>query len=198
MMMEAMLQAVGSHGYEAVTIGMVLGRTGSSRRTFDLEFEGKENCFLAAFDCGVEKVEALIREEATGEGSWLGRFRAGLSAMLEFIDNEPDIARALVVEVLRAGPEGRTRANRTMKRAGDFIDLALLESGISHSSPPPKIAPEAIVAGIYGALYSRLAKGVRGGFRELLPGLAYQAVLPYFGREIARREMARASEDVDH
>ena len=69
-----MLEAVGSYGYQTVTIGVVLGRTGTSTRAFDLEFEGKEDCYLAALDFGVEKVESLIREEARGETTWLGRF----------------------------------------------------------------------------------------------------------------------------
>ena len=84
------------------------------------------------------------------------------------------------------------RANRTMKRAADFIDLALLDPDASSSERPPKIAPDAIVAGIYGTLHSWLSSGANGGFRELMPDLVYQAVLPYFGPEVARKEMVAA------
>lgn len=190
LILREMLKLVGEVGYEETTVGMVLGRCGVSERTFELEFIDKEDCFLAAFEFGVGLLEAGLVEAAMGESSWLGKFRAGLGALVEFLDAEPEIGRALLVEAQLAGREAQARSDETMERAARLIDLARVEGDGFES--PPEIAPRAVVAGIYGMLHSRLASGTGDGVGELMPDLVYYAVLPYFGSEVAVEEMAAA------
>jgi hypothetical protein len=116
--------------------------------------------------------------------------RAGLRALLEALDSEPVVGRALIVEVHAAGPEALEKRAETMKRIADFIDLARAAPGGSES--PPQIAPEGIVAGIHAIVHARLATGATEGFRELLPELMFFAVLPYFGSDAAEAEMQAA------
>jgi len=127
---------------------------------------------------------------STPEESWQGKLRAGLEAFLEALDREPDVGRALIVEVHAAGPEPLERRAETMKRVADFIDSARDVPGNGESPPP--IAPEGIVAGIHAIVHARLATGANEGFRELLPEFMYFAVLPYFGSEVAEAEMQSA------
>jgi AcrR family transcriptional regulator len=185
-----MLEVVGSEGYDAASVRMVLDRTGLYRQAFYDNFPDKDACYLAAFDAGIERVEALAIAAAASEGSWRGKLRAGLGAVLDFFDAEPDVGRALVVEVHAAGPEALARRADAMKRLGDFIDLARLETEGEES--PPGIAPEGIVAGIHAIVHARLSTGATDGFRALLPEFMYFAVLPYFGAAAASAEMAAA------
>jgi hypothetical protein len=127
---------------------------------------------------------------AASEETWQGKLRAGLGALLDFLDSEPDIGRALIVEVHGAGPEALARRADAMKRITDFIDLARLEADESES--PPQIAAEGIVAGIHAVVHSRLSTRADGSFRGLLPEFMYFAVLPYFGAEMASAEMQAA------
>jgi AcrR family transcriptional regulator len=182
-----MLEVAGAEGYEASSVRMVLDRTGLYRQAFYDNFPDKEACYLAAFDAGVAQVEALVAAAAASEESWRGKLRAGLGALLDFLDSEPDVGRALVVEVHAAGPEALARRADAMKKIGNFIDLARQESGSEES--PPRIAPEGIVAGIHAVVHGRLSTGASGGFRQLLPEFMYFAVLPYFGAVAASAEM---------
>jgi len=188
--LEGMLEAVGSHGYDGASVRTVLDLTGLYRQAFYDSFPDKDACYLEAFDFGVARLEAAVVGAASGEQTWQGRLRAGLGAMLDAFDSDPASARALVVEVHAAGPEALERRAAVMKRIADFIDSAR-DASDGDESPPP-IAPEGIVAGIHAIVHARLATGATEGFRELLPEFMYFAVLPYFGAAAAEAEMQAA------
>ncbi|MGC1166790.1 MAG: TetR/AcrR family transcriptional regulator [Solirubrobacterales bacterium] len=188
--LEGMLEAVGAEGYEHTSVRTVLDRTGVYRQAFYDNFADKDDCYLQAYDAGLARVEALVSAAARGEESWTGKLRAGLRALLDFLDAEPDIGRALVVEVHAAGPEALAKRGAAMARVNLFLDQAREVAGESES--PPWIAGEGVAAGIHAVIHSRLATG-SGGFRQLLPEFMYFAVLPYFGAELARAEMQAAN-----
>ena len=187
--LEGMLEVVGSSGYDATSVRTVLDHTGLYRQAFYDNFADKHECYLAAFDMEVERLEALLADAAAEEESWLGRLRAGLTALLDFLDAEPDVGRALVVEVHALGPPGLERRTEAMQRAGEFVDRAREEASIE--SPPP-IAAEGIVAGMHAMIHARLAGHAEGTFRSLLPDFMYFATMPYFGGEMAKAEMRDA------
>jgi AcrR family transcriptional regulator len=188
--LEGMLEAVGSEGYDPTSVRTVLARTGLYRQAFYDNFADKDTCYLAALEMGINRLEALMAAAAASEESWRGKLRAGLGALLDHLDAEPDFGRGVIVEVHAAGPEALTRRAEAMKRAADFIDLARSEADDSESPPP--IAPEGIVAGIHAIVHSRLSTGATEGFRGLLPEFMYFAVLPYFGVAAASTEMEAA------
>ncbi len=187
--LEGMLEAVGSEGYDGASVRTVLDRAGLYRQAFYDNFADKDACYLAAFDAGVERVEALLAAAAAGEASWQGKLRAGLGALLDFLEAEPAVGRALVVEVHAAGPEALAQRAEAMKRAADFIDLARREA--PGPEAPPPIAAEGVVSGIHAVIHSRLSTEAES-FRSLLPELMYFAVLPYFGAAAASAEMQAA------
>jgi AcrR family transcriptional regulator len=188
--LEGMLEAVGSSGYDGTSVRTVLDRTGLYRQAFYDNFPDKDACYLEAFDFGVKRLEATVVEAAAAAPTWQGKLRAGLAALLDALDSEPDVGRALIVEVHAAGQEALERRAEAMKRIAEFIDSAREFAG-GGDSPPP-IAPEGIVAGIHAIVHARLATGASDGFRELLPEFMYFAVLPYFGSETAEAEMQSA------
>lgn len=188
--LEGMLEAVGAEGYDATSVRTVLDRTGLYRQAFYDNFADKDECYLAALELGIARLEAVIVRGAASEESWRGKLRGGLGALLELLDAEADFGRGVIVGVHSAGPEALARRTEAMKRAADFIDLARLETGEVES--PPQIAPEGIVAGIHAIVHSRLSTGACDGFRDLLPEFMYFAVLPYFGTEAASAEMQAA------
>lgn len=187
--LEGMLEVVGSDGYDATSVRTVLAHTGLYRQAFYDNFPDKHECYLAAFDMEVERLEALLAEAAAGKESWLERLRAGLTALLDFFDEEPDVGRALVVEVHALGEPGLERRTEAMQRAVEFVDRAREEASVE--SPPP-IAAEGIVAGMHAMIHARLAGHAEGSFRSLLPDFMYFAAMPYFGGETARAEMRDA------
>jgi len=195
LILNGMLEAVGSLGYDTASVRTVLGQTGVYRQAFYDNFPDKDACYLEAFDAGVTRFEALMVAAAASEETWRAKLRAGLGALLDALDAEPDVGRALVVEVHAAGPEALAKRAEVMKRIANFIDSARSEA--DEQDAPPSIASEGIVAGIHAVLHSRLATGAEEGFRELLPEFMYFAVLPYFGADVAGAEMEAARAGFD-
>ncbi len=183
--LRGMLEAVGTQGYEQTTVQDAITSAGLYRQAFYDNFTGKEDCYLHALDAGSAWVELEMRRAAGGEVSWRGQLRAALGGLLSFLDEQPEIGRALLVEVHAAGGAAVEKRTEAMERAAQMMDLAREESdGVA-----PAISAEAVVAGILAVLHTRLAARRSGGFAPLLPELMYLAVLPYFGPEEAAAEM---------
>lgn len=190
-LLEGMLQVVGCEGYANTSVRTVLSRTGLYRQAFYDSFVDKEDCYLSAYDAGVERIERLVRAAAAEATDWRGTLRRGLGAALEFLDAEPDTGRALLVEVHPAGPRALAKRDRQLRRIARYMGEARWDREAITAAP--SIAPEAVAAGIHSVLHSRLSSGASGGFRELLPEFMYIAVLPYFGAEAAAAELRPAS-----
>jgi AcrR family transcriptional regulator len=183
--LRGMLEAVGTEGYERASVQDALGKAGVYRQAFYDAFDDKEDCYLQAIDAGAAWVELAMREGAAGALTWRARLRGALKGLLQFLDEQPEVGRALFVEVHAAGPRAVTRRTEAMERAVAMMDLARGESeGLA-----PAISAEAVVAGILAVLHSRLSSQEASGFSLLLPELMYLAVLPYFGPEAAAAEM---------
>lgn len=190
MILDGMLEAVGAEGYDRTSVGTVLDRTGVYRQAFYDNFGGKDDCYLQALDAGIARIEAIVLAAAAGETSWQGQLRAGLGALLDFLDADPDYGRGLIVEIHAAGPEALAKRAEAMKRATEFVDRARTQIG---EGGPPSIAPEGVTAGIHSVVHARLAAGADGSFHKLLPEFMYFAVMPYFGAEAANEAMSAAS-----
>ena len=181
-----MLESVGTKGYEQTSVQDALDHAGLYRQAFYDYFEDKEDCYLQAIDAGSAWAELAMREAAAGEKQgWRNQLRGALAGLLRFLDEQPEVGRALLVEVHAAGPNAVGRRVEAMERAVMMMDLAREESG----SAAPAISAEAIVAGMLAVLHTRLAAGRTSGFTPLLPELMYLAVLPYFGADAATEEM---------
>lgn len=187
--LQGMLKAVGNHGYERTTVQDAIAESGVYRQAFYDCFNDKEDCYLQALDAGSAWVELTMRDAAAGETEWRGHLRGALSGLLRFLDEQPEVGRALLVEVHAAGPRAVAKRTEAMARAAAMVDLAREES----DDGAPAISAEAVVAGILAVLHARLASEQTSGYLRLLPELVYLAVLPFFGADAATTAM-RSSE----
>src|SRR3954469_9338582 len=121
-MLAAMAGAVAEKGYGAVAVADVIARAGVSRKTFYEHFENKEECFLAAYDAGVELMLGAIDAAIADAGSEpLSIARAGTARYLETLAANPAFARTFLVEVLAAGPRALGRRARVHARFADQL-----------------------------------------------------------------------------
>lgn len=183
--LQGMLESVGTNGYERTTVQDVVQSAGLYRQAFYDHFEDKEDCYLQALEAGSAWIELTMREATAGEVAWRRQLRAALGGLLGFLDRQPEVGRALLVEVHAAGPRAVGKRTEAMERAVAMVDLAREES----DQGAPAISAEAVVAGILAVLHSRLSADQISGFTGLLPELMYLAVLPYFGPDAAAEEM---------
>lgn len=161
---------VGERGYGEMSVAAVLRRAGMSRKTFYELFENKEDCFLQAFDAAVIRARMIVGAAYYRRG-WLtlrDRVELGLAAFLDLCATEPEFARMCIVEVLAAGPRARERRDAAVLDFARFIEFPR-EEARGHSAP--SLVSEAIAGGLYGVLYTRVARGETAQLPMLLDEL---------------------------
>jgi AcrR family transcriptional regulator len=209
-MVAAMAQVARERGVGGATVAHVVACSGVSRRTFYELFEDREDCFRAAFDQAVERAARRVLPAWESAGGWRERMRAGVGALLEFLDDEPDLGALCVVDALGAGPVALERRARVVQLLIGAVDEGRREARAS--AHPTRLTAEGVVGAVLAVLHARLsgggvgAAGVardggqgvalerdRGGrvMVRLLGPLMAMIVLPYQGQAVAAREASR-------
>lgn len=184
----AMRQVACEHGAAAATVARVVARAGVSRRTFYEEFGGSDDCFLAALDQAFEDVRAQVLPLYEQPGRWRERVRAGLAELLRLFDEQPSLARVLVVESLAAGPRALERRNAVVSALAVAVDAGREEAAASGAT---QLTAEGIVGAVLSLIHKRLCGEKEVRLSELLNPLMSMIVLPYLGAAQARRELDR-------
>jgi AcrR family transcriptional regulator len=171
-----MADAVAEKGYARVAVADVIARAGVSRKTFYEQFANKEECFLAAYDAGVDLLLGAIDdaiEEAGGD--LLTAARAGTEAYLRLLAANPAFARTFLIEVLAAGPEALERRAAVHDRFAR--QLAAIQGAAGVDERPPHVF-RACVGAIHELVSDRLLQSGAGELPELLePILEIEAAL---------------------
>jgi AcrR family transcriptional regulator len=201
-LLAAMSQVACERGAANVTVTHILERAGMSRRTFYEIFTGAEQCLLATLDQALTRASARVLGAWQSSGSWRERIRCCLVELLALFDEEPGLARLLIVESLSAGPTVLERRSRVLNGL-----IAALEEGRTDAkagTDPTPLSAEGVVGGVLAVIHARIVDAkparlvacsppVMGGPRmgELTNPLMSMIVLPYQGGAAARRELER-------
>lgn len=181
-LLNGVVEAVAEHGYNETTIARIAEAAKISRRTFYEHFEGKEECFLAAYEMIDAHVRTAMLAAGDPEGPWAERARARLSALLEVLSRDAAVARFFLVEPLVAGGEMAARYRDAMQLLAETIrpqsDLSDLDV---------EVRDQALMGGITTLVSRRLKAGEAADMGELLPDLTELVLAPYLGRDEARR-----------
>lgn len=179
---------ISEQGYRGVTVSDIVKRAGIARNTFYENFRSKEDCFLAAQEYAMSTALERVLSAAGELEDWPRRVRAGLAAFLDYVVEEPALARTCMVEALSAGPAA-VRYYEESQQA--FISLFQLGRDVSpHGAELPETLEEAIIGGIFWIVYQRLAVAETQAITKLLPELVEFALTPYLGAEKAREVAA--------
>jgi AcrR family transcriptional regulator len=189
-MIAAMVEVAAERGLAEATVAHIVARSGVSRRTFYEMFSDREDCFLAAVEEAVERSAEYVREVYDPSGKWRERVRGGLVALLEFIDDEPEMGRLCVVETLGGGAKVLERRRGLLAELTALVDEGRSEARSGAVLPP--LTAEGVVGGVLSVLHARLIdRRRRGSLLELAGPLMGMIVLPYLGPAAAQRESAR-------
>lgn len=181
----ALAAAVAEHGYAAVTITHITAEARVSRRVFYANFEGKEECFLAAFEVVAGHVRELAAEAVEPLPDWPHRAIAAARAVLAFLAAEPDLARLCLVESQGAGPAVAARFHDAVHEVVPFLEQGRAER------PRGRELPDTTEESVIGALVSLAGRKVAAGeaeqLEDLLPDCAEFILSPYLGADEAKR-----------
>jgi AcrR family transcriptional regulator len=184
----ALAEALYEQGYEKTTVSSIGKRAGVSKSDFYKHFEGKDACFLAAYDDAFERIRERIVAACKGADDWATGVRDALAALLDYLASEPAQARLALVEGLRAG---RGIYDRYQEAVQSFVPLLRDGAPAPVEGALPEATDEAVVGGIASLLARRVLAGETERLDEFLPEVAEFALTPYLGAAEARRIISR-------
>jgi AcrR family transcriptional regulator len=193
-MLSAAVDAIEENGYARLTVAQVIGRAKVSRKTFYDLFVDREDCFLAVFERTLEQMRARVVEAFEHESSWREGMRAGLAALLVFIDEEPELARLCVVDALGGGRRVLEERARVLVQLRKVIDGGRIAATVRRE--PPSVTAEGVIGAVFAVLHTRLLERSPKPYIGLHGSLMSIIVLPYLGVRAASRELSRPAPPV--
>jgi AcrR family transcriptional regulator len=186
-LLAALASCVAENGYNATTIAQITAVASVSRRTFYEHFDGKEECFIAAYEALDGYVETLMKEAARDLEEWPDRVAAAVRAVTAFLASRPNLARIYLVEVAVVGEAANGVREKTTSR---FVRL--LEPGRRLREVDPGVE-EGLVGGIVTLLGRRVRSGEADQLDAFAPAVIEFVLSPYLGLDEARAVIARSA-----
>ncbi len=193
-MLSAAVEAIEENGYARLTVAQVINRAKVSRKTFYDLFVDREDCFLAVFERTLDQMQARVMEAYAQESSWREAVRAGLAALLIFIEEEPELARLCIVDALGGGPRVLEKRARVLVQVRRVIDRGRNAATIRRE--PPKVTAEGVIGAVFAVIHTRMLERSAKPYIGLHGPLMSMIVLPYLGTRAASRELARQAPQV--
>ncbi|MEA2311184.1 MAG: hypothetical protein QOE28_1152 [Solirubrobacteraceae bacterium] len=159
-------------GYADATAEAIAREAGMSKATFYEHFANKEDCILALFDASTEVVLAAMRHagEADLDGDPRERIRVTTEAFLRTLEQFPNEAQTLLVEIVGAGPRAMTRRDRALDAVAAYMDD--LNRSDHARGAAPRFASSHDAFAIAGAVVELASRQIRTGRPERISELA--------------------------
>jgi AcrR family transcriptional regulator len=190
-LLAAIADQVAANGYRGTTITEVVKAASVSTRDFYELFDGKEACFLAAFDAVRDHLSGVITRAAAAEQDWPHKVIAAIRAALEFFAGQPDLARLCLLEAVSATPTIAVRFREAV-----LAGVPALAAGRAELADDASLLPEtedAILGGIVSLATRSIIANETQKLPELLPDFVDFALGPYLGAERAAKLAREAS-----
>jgi len=189
LILAATARIAAEEGYGALTVPRIRERAGVSRKRFDAQFEGVDDCFLATLDqelgAAIAAATAVLRKAP----DWRQGVRGALRSICAAIARDTGLARLAFFEVVEAGRPG------IHWRAELLGDLArAFRAGAPAGERPSELAGEASLGAAWSLIHYIVTRGRRHELLLVVDSLAFLLLAPACGAEasVAAIETSRA------
>ena len=190
---DATAAAVAAKGLARLTIPEIARRANISHQTFYEIYPTKHDAFLGALKVGMHQA-LLVTAKAyeAHEHDWPRAVVAGLHALIDYVASEPAHAHLSLVDTFAASPDAIEVRDRALHSFSAYLSpgYGLAPKGLR----VPAIAAEAIAGGIWQILHDYIDNGRISELPEIAPQVAYLALVPFLGSEVAA-EVAHGAPD---
>lgn len=185
--LNAAIELVAESGYRPVRVIDIHKRAVISRSRFYQNFGSKEDCFLAAYERAADLALERVKGACGGSGGGFPeRVGAGLDALLDYLDAEPAVARACIIEAPAVGAPIEPHREAALEHFAELLAGAR-EDGGQELGPSVE---ETTIGGLHWLLYQALLEGKPKRLATLAPTLTEYALTPFLGATEARRATA--------
>jgi AcrR family transcriptional regulator len=181
---EVAIEVFAKRGYRATTIDNITAAAQIGIGSFYALFDGKEECFLAAYDRILSDARASISAAVRDEADWPEASAAALRTLLELIAEHPHRARVALVEVQTAGAAALDAYEETLE---ELVPVLAEGRRLSRFGELPPSVEFAILSGIAWFLQQRIVLGELEELTAALPEVLEIVLAPYLGEDETAR-----------
>jgi AcrR family transcriptional regulator len=145
-MLLAAAEAAREQGAAGVTVADIVAGSGVSRRTFYEVFADRDECMVATLEEAIARATAAALPAWQAHAAWREQVRAGLLALLTFLDEEPLLGAFLVFDSLGAGEAVLRRRQEALATL-----VATIDQGRETARSPAGLS-EVTAEGVVGAV----------------------------------------------
>jgi len=178
--LHAVVSIASEGGFPALSIPAISARAGISNEAFYENFTDKLEAFLAVFNEASGRALARAAEAFQAAPDWPQAARDSITALLQFVAEDPVFARLAFFEILTGGPAAIELAERNLDAFG-----AMFAPGHEQHPEVPLVVSEAIVGGIWNVMQYEIGHGRAAQLPELAPELIYITLAPFIGAQEA-------------
>ncbi|TMQ02948.1 MAG: TetR/AcrR family transcriptional regulator [Deltaproteobacteria bacterium] len=156
-LIEAIVELVAERSYPDVTIGDIVARAGTAKRTFYDHFADKLQCFLAALDGITDTLVAASARFFAVSGTVRERCEYSMRGYLELLASMPNTAKVFYLEAVAAGPEAVTRRHGVqLKFAHNIVALSRSAAQGGEGEELSELHALAVVGALHQVIYGQL------------------------------------------
>lgn len=156
-LLEGIVELVAENGYPDVTIGDIVSRAGTAKRTFYDHFKDKLECFLAALEGITDTLVAASARLFSVSGTVRERCEYSMRGYIELLVSMPNTAKVFYLEAVAAGPESVTRRHAVqLKFARNIVALSRSAAGAGEGQELSELHAMAVVGALHQMIYGQL------------------------------------------
>lgn len=187
----AAADTIAKRGYQGTTVAVIVERAGVARVTFYENFENREACLLALFDEAIGEMRRRAEDALAVEAEWPVKVRTVIATFLEYVVEEPAIARTCLIESMAAGHAAMDRYEQALQSYSPILrEGRALAGGLEEL--PGTLLEDSIIGGIVWMVNQRLRRGELEEIVGLRATIVEFALGPYLGEERAAEVAAGA------
>ena len=179
-LLRAAVETVNLEGFARPSVHDICVRAGLDEETFFEHFPDSEECCAAAFRDASTRLRARVLEAISGRETWAAQIRAGTGALLSSLEDDPLVARFVLVESAEDPPAVRHCRAQTLKRV-----VQTMNRDREHPHPlidPSPLAAERLVDFVRAFVVEALLSEHLPPLTQMSGALSSMIVLSYSGQ----------------
>jgi AcrR family transcriptional regulator len=179
LILRAVADLAAAHGYAKLTAPRVRSAAGVSRGKFEANFDGVEDCYLAALEQRTGEALAQASRAQAAARSWSGGVYRAIAALSAHIAGDPFLTRVCFADDFPPGPNGGRARQRLI--AGITEQFS---EGAPRDTRPTPLEIEASAGAVWAVFHRHVVKE-RALHRQIAATLSYLALAPTIGAAAA-------------
>ena len=171
-------EVIADRGYAEATVSEIVTAARISREVFYEHFSSKQDAYLAAQQYATQQILETCTTAYFAGASWPERVWNALSALIDLLVANPQLAQLRLVECYAAGPVAIEQSEQLVRASTIFV-----QEGFNSPTAKdvPAIAAHAVAGYIFEEFYTHISRGKLSELPRLLPRLVYVATAPFLG-----------------